>query len=73
MVDNEITIKLFFGPPEWYHNNLFPHLKKNLRYAICTTNRYCWGKTTFFVDSQPDGSDVANFGEGEKCIFFGPF
>ena len=31
-------------------------------------------KTPFFVDSQPDGSDMANFGDfgkkGKKCIFF---
>ena len=31
-------------------------------------------KNTFFVDSQLDGSDMANFGnfekKGEKCIFF---
>ena len=31
-----------------------------------TANRYSWRKTTFFVDSQPYGSDMANFGDFEK-------
>ena len=51
MVDIETTIKLFFGPPEAssrlkYVNDITitfvsTHFKKNLRYAMCTTNRYC--------------------------------